>query len=100
MVNNPTMLVQSLVSQNFVLKDKTGLSQELTIYPPQFLEKASIINMTNTKKFKFNSPKDSFAENIKSKEFKNYEFPSFKIKSNCSGSYLLYFNDKVEFDKI
>jgi len=52
--------------------------------------------MTNTKKFEFKSPKDSLAENIKSKEFKNYEFPSFKIKSNCSGSYLLYFNDKVE----
>jgi len=52
--------------------------------------------MTNTKKFEFNSSKDSFAENIKSKEFKNYEFPTFKIKSNCSGSYLLYFNDKVE----
>ena len=52
--------------------------------------------MTNTKKFEFNNSKDSFAENIKNKEFKSYKFPSFKVKSNCSGSYLLYFNDKVE----
>jgi len=52
--------------------------------------------MINTKKFEFNSPENSFVENIKSKEFKDYEFPTFKIKSSCSGSYLLYFNDKVE----
>jgi hypothetical protein len=52
--------------------------------------------MVDSKKFKFNDAKDGFSQNKQNCEFKNYNFPSLKLKNDYIGSYHLYFNGKIE----